>query len=264
MGVIDVHTHAFPDKLAKRAVPMLAEEADWKPYLDGRVKSLIKSMDKADIDVSVVCSIATKPEQVEGILQWCLEIRCDRIEPFPSVHPDTPDVAGWMKRFAAEGLMGIKLHPMYQGFAADDERAMPIYRAAAEAGLIVEIHCGRDVAFPPEDDRAAPARIRRVLKAVPALRLIATHLGGWRMWDEVERELLGASCLMETSFTTFEMPAERVVRLVRAQGAERVLFGTDSPWADQSQELQRVRDLGLTEPELEKVLFSNAARLLRL
>lgn len=263
MGAIDIHAHAFPDRLARRAIAALEAGADWKACLDGRVKSLLESMDQADIDVSVVCSVATRPDQVENIFRWSRKVRSDRIEPFPSIHPDTPDPSGWLKRFADEGLLGVKLHPMYQDFAADEPRALSMYEAAAEAGLMVELHCGRDVAF-PNDDRAAPARVRRALEAVPQMKLIATHLGGYRMWDEVEAELLGADCWMETSFTTFEMPPERVARLIRAHGVERVAFGSDSPWADQSEELGRVRALPLSETELNKVLFSNAAGLLRL
>jgi predicted TIM-barrel fold metal-dependent hydrolase len=68
---------------------------------------------------------------------------------------------------------------------------------------------------------------------------------------------------METSFT-FELPPERLVRMIRAHGVERVMFGTDSPWAGQAEEAAHVRSLGLTEEELDKVLFTNAARLLRI
>ena len=263
MGAIDIHTHAFPNKLAKRAVTKLAEAGDWRPFLDGRIKSLIASMDAADIDMSVVCSIATRPDQAGNIHKWCRKIRSDRIEPLPSIHPDTPDAPGWMRRFADDGFVGIKLHPMHQDFAANEERALAVYAAATEAGLAVELHCGRDMLFPPEDDRASPARVRRALEAVPGIRLIATHLGGWRAWDEVADELLGTDCRMETSFTS-ELPPARLVRMVRSHGVGRVMFGSDSPWADQAAELDRIRSLGWTKPELNKILFANAARLLRL
>jgi len=264
MKLIDIHTHAFPDELAKRAVPMLEKEADWKAFHDGRIQSLLASMDAAGIETSVVCSIATKPDQMENILNWSRQIRSDRIVPLPSIHPDCPEPAEWTRRFADEGLVGIKLHPMYQDFHVDEPRALRIYSAAAEAGLIVVLHCGLDVAFPPPDDRAEPARTRRALQAVPEMKLVATHMGGWRMWDEVDRELIGADCHMETSFTLFELPPERVVKMIRAHGVERVMFGTDSPWADQAEELQRFRALELTEAEREQILSGNARRLLGL
>lgn len=263
MGVIDIHTHAFPDGLAKRAMKSLTESSNWKPFLDGRIKSLVKSMDKADIDVSVVCTIATKPEQAEGILQWCKEIRSERIEPFPSVHPDQPGAAEFVACIAEEGFVGIKLHPLYQQFAGDEERVLPIYRAAAEAGLAVAIHCGHDVSWDDTVSLAAPYRFRNALAAVPGLKLIATHMGGFRMWDESAASLVGQDCYLETSFSLDRLEPARAIEMIRAHGVDKVLFGTDSPWADQKAEIQRLRTLGLEPAEVDKILFTNAARLLR-
>ncbi|KPK85361.1 MAG: hypothetical protein AMJ81_03720 [Phycisphaerae bacterium SM23_33] len=264
MPVIDAHTHAFPDELAARAMPALEAEADWKAFLDGRLSSLLQSMDAAGVDVSVVCTIATKPDQADGILRWCDDIRSDRIAPFPSIHPDTPDPAGWLRRAAEAGFAGIKLHPMYQAFAIDEPRMTPIYAACAQLGLAVQMHCGRDVAFPPDDDRAEPARTRRVLDATPDLEFIATHMGGWRMWEESDRLLVGNACYMETSFSLDELSADRFVQMARAHGVDRVLFGTDSPWAGQAEDLQKIRALPFTPEELDKILYRNAARLLGL
>lgn len=264
MGIIDIHAHAFPDELAKRAVARLAAEANWKAYLDGRVKSLIRSMDKADIDVSVVCPIATRPDHTAGILEWCKQIRSERIEPFPSVHPQTPDAAGWVARVAQEGFLGIKLHPMYQDFTVDQEPALGVFRAAAKVGLAVTLHCGRDVAWSETDDRAAPSRVRNALQAVPDLKLVATHMGGWRMWEQSRQMLIGQDCLLETSFSLHEMPPAQIVEMIRLHGVDKVLFGTDSPWADQAQEIARVRSLGLSVAEQEKILHDNAASLLGL
>jgi predicted TIM-barrel fold metal-dependent hydrolase len=265
MKIIDIHTHAFPDELAGRAIAHLEEgTGGWKAVLDGRVSSLLSSMDQAGVETSVVCPIATKPAQVEGIFKWCQAIRSPRIAPFPSVHPDGADAGDWLRRFAADGFRGIKLHPMYQQFAIDDERALAVYRVAADVGLAVLIHCGRDIAFPPDDDRAAPVRIRRALSAVPGLKLIATHMGGWRMWDEVRRELADAPCLIETAFSFHEMSAPQALDLIRFLGADRVMFGTDSPWTGQSDEIARIRGLGLTEGELTSIFWSNAAAILGL
>ena len=149
MGAIDIHTHAFPDSLAKRAIPQLQSAAQWRAVGDDAIRGLLESMDQADIDMSVVCAIATKPVQVKDIFKWCRKIADERIIPLPSVHPQTKDAAGWVRKFADEGFAGIKLHPLYQGFAADDEQASPIFEAAAECELVVAIQGLRDVAYPP-------------------------------------------------------------------------------------------------------------------
>ncbi len=90
-AAIDVHTHAFPDRLAARAIAALEAGApSCRAFLDGRLASLVASMDRAGIETSVVASIATKPEQFPAILAWSREIASPRIVPFASVHPDDP------------------------------------------------------------------------------------------------------------------------------------------------------------------------------
>ncbi len=264
MNVIDIHTHAFPDELAPRAIASLEAQCPWQAVSGGTVGELVESMDRADIDISVVCTIATKPDQVRGIAKWCRKVRSDRIEPLPSVHPKTPRPGGWIEKLAKAGFAGIKIHPMYQDFCADDPSADDIYAAAAEHGIFVAAHCGRDIGFPPDDDRAAPERFRRVIERHPKLKLICTHMGGWRMWDRTERELIGREVFLETSFSLSELGPDRAAELIRRHGPGRILFGTDWPWARQEEQLELLRGLDLTEQQTEGIFWSNAARLLGL
>jgi hypothetical protein len=263
MKIIDFHTHAFPDAIAARAIAKLQAESPWKAVAAGTVSALLESMDSAGIELSVLCTIATKPDQPKGILEWCGKVRCERIVPLPSVHPDTPDAAGWVRRIAEAGFPGIKLHPMYQDFPADDPRMDPIYGSAAEAGLFASLHCGRDIAFPPDDDRASPVRFADVLRRFPTLKLVCTHMGGWRMWEEVRKHLLGKGVCMETSFSLEELgPAG--AEMIRAHGTEKVFFGTDWPWARQETELANFARLGLDDGQARGILHDNAAALLGL
>ena len=262
MGTIDIHTHAFPDALAGRAIPYLEAEAFWPGVADGTTGALLAGMDEAGVEVSVICNIATKPSQTKVIVEWCGQIRSDRLEPLASVHPEDPEGPDWIGRIADAGLAGIKLHPMYQSFAADDERMDPVYAAAAQTGLLVTFHCGRDIAYPPEDDRASPRRIRNVLDRHPGLKVVATHLGGWRDWDAVEEHLLGQDVYFETSFTLGHLAARRVADMIRRHRADRMVFGSDWPWNAQADEIARVRSLQLPEDLEERLLATNAAELL--
>ena len=88
MKIVDMHTHAFPEKIAVRAIEKLAETTgNYRPHLDGRISSLLSSMDEAGVDVAVLSSIATKESQAASILEWSKQIRSARIEPLPSFHP---------------------------------------------------------------------------------------------------------------------------------------------------------------------------------
>ena len=263
MLIIDFHAHAFPDALAERAMPALEEEGNIKAALDGKVSSLLRSMDAAGIRASVVASIATRPSQFEPILRWSGEIASERIIPFPSVHPDDPQLVAHVHRIREAGFRGLKLHPYYQDFDLDEARLRPLFAAAQDCGLLVLCHTGFDLAF-ARVRRCDPVRVLRVLDAFPGLRFVASHLGAWEDWDEVEHHLAGRPILMDVSFAIEGIGAARARELILRHPPEYVLFGTDSPWAGQQTTVEEVRRLGLGA-ERERLLFgANAARLLGL
>lgn len=263
MKIIDFHTHAFPDALAARAMPELEREGGIRAALNGTIADLLRSMDVAGIECAVVCSIATKPKQAGSILEWSKAIASDRIIPFPSVHPADPEAAQAVARVHDEGFKGIKLHPYYQNFDLADERVYPIYEALQERGLLLVAHTGFDFAF-PRDRICDPQRIERVLAAFPKLRLVTSHLGAWEDWDEVSARLLGKPIYMELSFAIPYLGAERTRELILKHPQGYLLFGTDSPWADQTEYLRAFRALGLGEALERCILQDNALHLLGL
>jgi predicted TIM-barrel fold metal-dependent hydrolase len=262
-AAIDVHTHAFPDALAARAVPRLAASAGITARLDGTVAALLGSMDRAGIALSVVCSIATEPRQFASILAWSEAIAGPRLLPFPSVHPGSPQVVEEVRSVARAGFRGVKLHPEYQDFAIDAPRLQPLYAALEEAGLTVLFHAGHDIGF-PDSDRAAPARILAVHRAFPRLRIVASHLGGFRRWEEVAALLVGTGVWLDTSYTLGHIPDGLLRGILAAHRPDRILFGSDSPWVGQEEALAGIRALGLA-PDLERrILSANARELLGL
>jgi predicted TIM-barrel fold metal-dependent hydrolase len=88
-------------------------------------------------------------------------------------------------------------------------------------------------------------------------------MGGWRSWDQAEQCLIGANVYLETSFSLDRLAPQRAVDMMHRHGIQRVLFGTDWPWADQKKEVQRLASLPLTDPQTRAILLGNAARLLR-
>jgi predicted TIM-barrel fold metal-dependent hydrolase len=261
-SIIDFHAHAFPDALAVRAISQLEHGGGVKAFLDGRVSSLLGSMDSTGIGTSVICSIATKSEQFDPILKWSKQIASPRIVPLPSIHPKGSDPVGQAQKVAEAGLRGIKLHPYYQDFELDDEALFPLYRALDQLGLLVVFHTGFDFAF-PRDRKADPVRILRVLDRIPTLQLVTTHMGAWDDWDEVEQHLLGKPIAMDISLSIDLLGRERARSFLLAHPADKILFGTDSPWSSQAETLGLARSLELGEEREQKLLYKNAEALLR-
>jgi len=218
-------------------------------------------MDKAGIGRSVVCSIATKPAQFEKILEWSKQIRSERIVPFPSIHPKDPEARAHIRQIAEAGFKGVKLHPYYQQFEVDARSMDPVYEEICAQELCLVCHTGFDIAF-PRDRIVDPQRIARVVAAFPDLKLVATHLLAWDDWDEVERHLLGKPIYTDFSMAIAFMGAERTKAMLLKHPREYVLFGTDSPWQDQGEELERFRAFKLGSEWEQSVLQDNARRLL--
>ena len=261
--IIDIHTHVFPDALAPKALEVLTHNANVPPLTDGTCSGLLDSMRRSGVDMSCLMPIATRPNQSRSINQWVSEACGDReaLIPFGSFHPAQENWREEIDFIVEVGLAGVKFHPDYQEFFVDEERMFPIYRALEEAGLIVLFHAGVDIGLPPPV-HCPPDRLARVLDEVPNLTIIAAHMGGYFCWDDVERYLVGRNIYFDTSYSLADLGPERMTDLMKAHGTEKILFGTDSAWTDQADEVASIQSLSLSEAEIAAVLGENAFRLL--
>ena len=259
--IIDFHTHAFPDRIAASAIPALERAGKIQARLNGTVDDLLGSMDQCGINASVLCSMATQPSHFQPILDWSRAIRSERIISLPSLHPDDPLLLEHLHIVHEEGFTGIKMHSYYQNYCLDDPRLDDLHGTLAELGMILVIHAGYDIAY-PRIRMADPSRILAVCRKFPHLKLIATHLGGWDEWDEVECLLVGQPIFLELSFALDTLDPVRMRRILLAHPADYLLFGTDSPWTDQAASLGRLDQLKLPPPLFERIIGGNARRLL--
>jgi uncharacterized protein len=264
MNIIDFHTHIFPDKIARQAITALAEDSgEYVPRTDGTLKGLLASMDHAGISASVVANIATRPTQMIPIFDFCRHLAGPRTTPLISVHPDNTmnEVSALFTRAADEGIKGVKLHPMYQGFFIDERKMYPLYQLMEHFGFFVVFHTGYDIAF-PGNTQADVERVRSVANQFRELTIVTTHVGGWRQWDRAG--ILGKceNVYTETSMTLTELSDEAFIKVLAEFDEDRVLFGSDSPWTDQKEMLDRTLKLDLPERKKEKLLELNARKIL--
>lgn len=263
--VIDFHTHIFNDRLAEAAFPKLKADAEgfYSPVHDMKRSSLISRMDDYGVDMSVILPVITKRKQVEPVNLWALSQASDRIHPFGGIYPNSDDWRDQIDYVKGLGLKGIKFHAEYQDFILDEPGMLRIYDYALSKGMIIIHHAGFDPAY-PAPYRTSPKQFAAMADRLRGGVIIAAHLGGSRQWDEVEEYLVGKNIYLDTSMGLQYYPSEQFMRIVRAHGADKILFATDSPWTGADRELEILRSLPLTDQEREMILHLNAERILGL
>jgi predicted TIM-barrel fold metal-dependent hydrolase len=256
--IFDIHTHAYPEKVAGKAVEFLNDYYHITCQGTGRMKDLIASASDAGVNYLLVHAVATKPSQVENVNSWIARHISDHVFGFGSIHPDYPDIPKELARIRRLGLRGIKLHPDFQQFFVDGEPMDIVYKNI-EGVMPVLFHAGDE-----NNDFSSPRRIANVVARYPKLTVIAAHFGGYSQWDEAEKYIIGKDLYIDTSSTLMTISPERALALIRRHGVERVLFGTDYPLTRHREELERFNALGLEEWEKRRILFDNAKELLGL
>ena len=279
--IIDFHTHVFPDKISAAVIDKLSRTSRTPAFSDGTLDGLKKSMFAAQIDLSIILPVATNKNQVEKINSSAAALNekfsGEGVFSFASIHPDCDDYREELSRVKNHGLKGIKIHPVYQDTNLDDTKYMRILDRAAELDLIVVTHAGLDIGFPGVV-RCSPQMIKRVVEAVGDFKFVAAHMGGWKNLDDVLKILSGTKIFIDTAFSTDKiiprsdfvwnaddlklLDAAQFMTFVKIFGADRILFGTDSPWTSARTAIEFIKNLPLADVDKAKILGLNAQQLL--
>ena len=258
MKIIDCHSHIFPDAIAPRAVENLEGHYEMPWGRLGTLDDMNDSLSGTDVVKSVIFGTPTKPSQVINTNNFLADLNGGKFISFGSVHPDYEDYLGEIDRAKELGMKGFKFHPDFQRFNVDDEKAIKIYERIGKDYPIM-LHIG-DKKF----DFSNPKRLKRVMDIFPGHTFIAAHLGCYGVWNTEDDVLLGTNCYIDTSSSIDFLPNEESVRRIRTHGVDKVIFGTDFPAISHKDEIDKFMELDLTNEERKKILYKNAAKLLKL
>ncbi|MCP2252603.1 hypothetical protein LY13_001346 [Prauserella aidingensis] len=259
--IIDAHTHVWPDKIAAAALagnrlPGLTARGD------GTVGGLTSAMAGSGVDMSCCLGIAAEARHVDSVNRFVAGAAGDRHYPVGTVHVDLP-VEENLASLHRHGLRAVKIHPLFQNYGLDDPRLWSILEAFG-SDIAVIAHVGAGSADTHTNSLSSPRMIADIAAQFPELRLMACHFGGYKILDDAEEMLSGADVVLETSWPPGlnTLRPERVRRLIRNHGAERIVFGSDWPMADPGDEIAAIDALGLTDDETKAVLGGTLARVL--
>lgn len=262
MRVIDMHTHIFPDKIARKATMNVVDYFGQPepPNHFGTAGELISVLDRAKIDYALVFSAATGPHQVETVNRyiWGESKRCEKLIPCGTLHAGYEGYREELRWLREHGVFGVKIHPEFQRFALDDERLFPMYEEMERHDMFLLAHMGD-----PRVNVSGPRRLLPVAETFPKLRCIAAHLGNWNDWDPekikpiAELENVYTDISSSFSYVTDYAPLYEVLK---AYDPSHVFFGSDYPIWCPEKELGKALKLDLPENFLEDILFHNFAK----
>ena len=155
------------------------------------------------------------------------------------------------------GCKGVKLHPLFQAFIADDPVVYPIMDEARRLKVPVAIHSGH----PPF---SLPWSIGELAEVYPDVTIVMLHMGhghGLYIRAAINTAKKYSNIILETSGMPMHTKIKEAMETV---GEDRVIYGSDIPFHHPSVELQRVKMAGLGEVQLRKLLHDNAVEKLGL
>lgn len=269
--MIDIHTHLWP---AEKTPSYLEnyfgnrnkDSSEYKLSCEG----ILKSMDEAEIEKSVVSAISFLPEWTNKdimvinnyVLKQC-SLSGGRLIPFCTINPLERDSENVLRSLIEDyGFKGLKLHCNMQEFYPNDKNIYPIYKIMEKYQKPILFHSGGIGVNPIKDKFGQPIYFDDVACDFPNLPIILGHAG--RIWYNETAMLMRKHKNIYADISTNigrakqykEIPLQKLLNIIKVWGGstQNLLFGSDYPFYDQNETVKTLHLL-LSE-KLESMLFT--------
>jgi hypothetical protein len=234
--------------------------------------SLLRLMDARKIDRAVVSSASaityrnaqSGNEEVDG------EVKAhrDRLIPFAVINPT---YAGWEDDLKTchevSGMQGLRLYPGWHNYKLSDPRCLDLVHAAAARGLVISIPIRvedpRERSWLVDIPDLSLDDVAALIRTCPEARfLLLNGIGYTRSPLGRSGNGLPANYRIEISRLTAFLEDE-LGTLVKALGADRIVFGTGMPFSYPDPALLKLEVLAANPEQKEKISWRNAAEWLQ-
>lgn len=170
-----------------------------------------------------------------------------------------------LKSAVEQGMRGASIEPCMAKCCVADAKYYPLYALCCDYDIPVSITAGLSPFMPGVVlEHMDPRYIDRVASDFPALRLLISH-GGYPWVNEAVAVCM-RHCNVFMDFSTCESKlfGEFYVRAANEYITDNVVFSSASPFVEIGKALQRYAALELTPEARQKLMHTNATRLLRI
>jgi hypothetical protein len=160
-------------------------------------------------------------------------------------------------------ILGIKIHPEDHRVAITDKRYEKLWKAAVEKEIPVLSHTWNPNVASKFQKYADALLFDEVLSRNPELKIILGHAGAkdyyyFKVIDMMKKNS-GKNLFVDIAGDIFYRGMLEL--FVRELGSTKILFGTDSPWADPLLTALYVLDSKISAEDKENIFYNNAAAL---
>jgi predicted TIM-barrel fold metal-dependent hydrolase len=159
-----------------------------------------------------------------------------------------------LRRAFDEGLIGLYLHPMRQGFRLTESLLDPLMEVCVLYARPVYCYTGVPIC-------SMPLQLSELARRFPTVPFVMGHGAYADFWyDLVPALTQAANILVETSCQVGGV----LQAVIDGLGAGRAIFGSGYPRSDPMVEIGKMSRLRLSDEDRAKIMFANARALWRL
>lgn len=221
---------------------------------------IISYMQEYGVDLAVISPLGRGfihkfVEENQSIVD-CMRENKGRFIGFCTVNPWFENCLEELRnRVRRDGCRGIVLNPSRQGFPVNSSLVYPLIEECEYLDIPVYFYTGTSIYDLPLNLALLAGKFSKVT-------FIVGHMGTSDYWMDIEAALqLADNLMVETSVN----PNTRLIKLLLKKfGPERILFGSGFPFTDPEYEIRKIQICSLSDKDMELIMFTNAARLLRI
>jgi predicted TIM-barrel fold metal-dependent hydrolase len=232
------------------------------------IDELLRRLDAVGVEKAVCWPMVTYAREIypdNRAIYDGYKAHPDRIIPFGGVNPmlGMQQAQDELKRCIEEyGVVGVKLNGARDGYYIDHpELSLPLVQTIADRGIALAFHCGAN-----DFEKTHPFRIASISDAYPNLRIMIVHMGGGAQPSMSDAVIDLAKRYRNWWLIDSEADYRKIHRALKVLGAERVCYGSDTPFVPMRFEwgIRQVVYQDIGEAERTMVFGDNMARMLGL
>jgi uncharacterized protein len=276
--IIDTHTHIFPKQVQQDRSRYFDNEPEFKLLYDSpkakisNIEELINSMDKYQVDISVICGFPWRnPDHAKSNNDVIIESAqkySDRIKGLACFDAAWQGAAEETCRCIDAGLCGAGELAFY--LSGIDKNALisldPVMAVLRDKGnLPCMIHTNEPIGhYYPGKTPVTLEQIYTLAKTFPENKIILAHWGGGIFfYNSMKKETKNSlkNIWYDTAASPFLYDSQIYDQAVSSGVIEKVLLGTDFPLLAPDRYYKDINNSGISNRQKELILGRNAALL---